>query len=77
MITIDKECQAVSRLFSKKSVRAKYPVYVKSENPIFKKKGSSYNLKNLREYQPFDDLRQIDWKLYGRTDRFYVKEFFE
>jgi len=77
MITIDKECEAVSRLFSKKSVRAKYPVYVKSENPIFKKKGTSYDLKNLREYQPFDDLRQIDWKLYGRTDRFYIKEFFE
>ena len=77
MIGIDKECEAVSRLFSKKSIRAKYPVYVKSENPIFKKKGTSYDLKNLREYQPFDDLRQIDWKLYGRSDRFYVKEFFE
>ena len=77
MITIDKECDAVSRLFSKKSVRAKYPVYVKSENPIFKKKGSSFNLKSLREYHPFDDLRQIDWKLYGRTDRFYIKEFYE
>jgi len=77
MISIDKECEAVSRLFSKKSIRAKYPVYVKSENPIFKKKGTSYDLKNLREYQPFDDLRQIDWKLYGRSDRFYIKEFFE
>jgi uncharacterized protein (DUF58 family) len=77
MIAIDKECEAVSRLFSKKSIRLKYPVYVKSENPIFKKKGTSYDLKNLREYQPFDDLRQIDWKLYGRTDRFYIKEFFE
>ena len=77
MIAIDKECETVSRLFSKKSIRAKYPVYVKSENPIFKKKGTSYDLKNLREYQPFDDLRQIDWKLYGRSDRFYIKEFFE
>jgi uncharacterized protein (DUF58 family) len=77
MIAIDKECEAVSRLFSKKSIRSKYPVYVKSENPVFKKKGTSYDLKNLREYQPFDDLRQIDWKLYGRTDRFYIKEFFE
>ena len=77
MISIDKECETVSRLFSKKSIRAKYPVYVKSENPIFKKKGTSYDLKNLREYQPFDDLRQIDWKLYGRSDRFYIKEFFE
>jgi hypothetical protein len=77
MIAIDKECEAVSRLFAKKSIRAKYPVYVKSENPIFKKKGTSYDLKNLREYQPFDDLRQIDWKLFGRSDRYYIKEFFE
>jgi len=77
MIAVDKECEAVSRLFSKKSIRSKYPVYVKSENPIFKKKGTSYDLKNLREYQPYDDLRQIDWKLYGRTDRYYIKEFFE
>ncbi|UCF98138.1 MAG: DUF58 domain-containing protein [Spirochaetaceae bacterium] len=77
MITIDKECEAVSRLFAKKSVRLKVPVGVKSENPIFRRKGSSFNLKSLREYQPFDDLRQIDWKLYGRTDRYYIKEFYE
>jgi hypothetical protein len=77
MILIDKECEAVSRLFAKKSVRLKIPVGVKSENPIFRRKGSSFNLKNLREYQPFDDLRQIDWKLFGRTDRYYIKEFYE
>jgi len=77
MIVIDKECEAVSRLFAKKSVRLKVPVGVKSENPIFRRKGSSFNLKSLREYQPFDDLRQIDWKLYGRTDRYYIKEFYE
>jgi uncharacterized protein (DUF58 family) len=77
MIAVDRECAAVSRLFAKKSVRFKVPVRLKSENPIFRRKGSSFNLKSLREYQPFDDLRQIDWKLYGRTDRFYIKEFFE
>ena len=75
MIVTDKECDAIATLFSKKSVRSKFPVYVKSENPMFKRKGSSFNLKNLREYHPFDDLRQIDWKLYGRTDRFFIKEF--
>jgi uncharacterized protein (DUF58 family) len=77
MITVDPECAAVSRLFAKKSLRFKVPVASKSENPIFRRKGSSFNLKSLREYQSFDDLRQIDWKLYGRTDRFYIKEFFE
>ena len=24
---------------------------------------------------PGDDIRRIDWRLFGRTDRFYVKEF--
>ncbi|MBA7625619.1 hypothetical protein ES703_33051 [subsurface metagenome] len=77
MVKIDSECNAIVNLFSTKSVKAKYPVYVKSENPLFKRKGTSFNLKNVREYQPFDDLRRIDWKLYGRTDRYYIKEFFE
>jgi len=77
MIPIDPECAAVSRLFAKKSLRLKVPVQTRSENPVFRRKGSSFNLKSLREYQPFDDLRQIDWKLYGRTDRYYINEFFE
>jgi len=52
-------------------------VTVRSENPVSRKKGSSFDLKNIREYQPFDDLRKIDWQLYGRSDRIYVKEFYE
>jgi len=30
-----------------------------------------------REYAPGDDLRFVDWKVYGRSDRFYVKQFSE
>jgi uncharacterized protein (DUF58 family) len=44
---------------------------------MFKRAGSSFDLKNIREYGPTDDPRRIDWKLMGRTDRLYVKEFFE
>jgi uncharacterized protein (DUF58 family) len=28
-----------------------------------------------RKYVPGDDLRRLDWRAYGRSDRFYVKEF--
>ena len=28
-----------------------------------------------REYAPGDDLRYLDWKVLGRTDRYYIKQF--
>jgi uncharacterized protein (DUF58 family) len=28
-----------------------------------------------RKYVPGDDLRRLDWRAYGRSDRFFVKEF--
>ena len=30
-----------------------------------------------REYSPGDDLRHIDWKVWSKTDRLYIKEFEE
>ncbi len=37
--------------------------------------GLSLDFAEHRAYQPGDDIRRIDWRVYGRTDRFYVKEF--
>src|SRR5262245_58561698 len=28
-----------------------------------------------REYSPGDDIRHIDWKVFGRTERFYLKQY--
>ncbi len=39
------------------------------------RKGSSSDFAQHRSYQPGDDLRRIDWRVYGRTDRFYIKEY--
>lgn len=39
------------------------------------RKGSSLDFAQHRSYQPGDDLRRIDWRVFGRTDRFYVKEY--
>jgi uncharacterized protein (DUF58 family) len=32
------------------------------------------NLVSIRNYQPGDDLRQLDWKMFARTERYYIKE---
>jgi len=40
-------------------------------------KGFSVEFMEYRPYVPGDDLRRLDWKLFARTDRLYVKEFEE
>jgi uncharacterized protein (DUF58 family) len=39
--------------------------------------GSSLEFKDHREYQPGDDLRQIDWNAFARSDKLIVKLFRE
>lgn len=40
-------------------------------------KGFSVEFAEYRQYTPGDDPRHIDWKVYARSDRYYVKEFEE
>ncbi len=40
-------------------------------------RGFSAEFAELRGYRPGDDLRHIDWRMYARSDRFYVKQFEE
>ncbi len=37
--------------------------------------GFSVEFAEHREYSPGDDLRYVDWKVFGRTDKFYIKQF--
>ena len=39
------------------------------------RRGSSLDFAQHRSYQPGDDLRRIDWRVYGRTDLFFIKEY--
>ena len=39
------------------------------------RRGASLDFAQHRSYQPGDDLRRIDWRVYGRTNRFYIKEY--
>lgn len=39
------------------------------------RRGAGYDLLTLRDYQPQDDLRHIDWKSTARAQRLIVREF--
>ncbi len=38
-------------------------------------RGASVEFAEYRKYAPGDDTRRLDWRVYARTDRFYIKEF--
>ena len=40
-------------------------------------KGFSVEFAEHRQYMPGDSIRYVDWKVYGKTDRFYIKEYEE
>ena len=39
--------------------------------------GFSIEFAEHREYVPGDDLRYVDWKVYGKTDKYYLKQYEE
>lgn len=38
-------------------------------------RGSSLEFAQYRKYVPGDDTRRLDWRTWGRSDRYYIKEF--
>lgn len=44
----------------------------KHRSPI---RGSSVEFAQYRKYVPGDDTRRLDWRTWGRSDRYYIKEF--
>ena len=38
-------------------------------------KGASVEFADHRQYVKGDNLRNLDWKVFGRTERYYVKRF--
>lgn len=38
-------------------------------------RGFSIEFAEHREYAPGDDLRYVDWKVFGRTDKYYLKQY--
>lgn len=40
-------------------------------------RGFSVEFAEHRQYSPGDDLRHLDWRVYGKLDRFYIKQYEE
>jgi uncharacterized protein (DUF58 family) len=36
--------------------------------------GAGQEFSQYRSYEPGDDLRQLDWKMYARSERYYIKQ---
>lgn len=39
--------------------------------------GSSLEFSDFREYHSGDDVRQLDWNVYARTEKYYIKRFLD
>ena len=39
--------------------------------------GFSVEFAEHRQYMPGDEIRRVDWKVYGKTDRYYIKQYEE
>ena len=42
---------------------------------VSRSRGSSVEFRDYRQYVPGDDRALIDWRVYGRTDRFYLRTY--
>ena len=40
-------------------------------------KGSSVEFSDYRQYVPGDDVRHVDWKVFGRKERLYIRQYEE
>ena len=38
-------------------------------------RGFSVEFNDYRQYHRGDDMRHVDWKLYARSDKFYIKQY--
>ncbi|MFO0813740.1 MAG: DUF58 domain-containing protein [Gemmatales bacterium] len=67
--------QAVSRI-ARLDLRARHVVegFISGmhKSPFF---GHSVEFVQHRDYTPGDDIRHLDWKVWSKTDRFYIKQF--
>jgi|GEM_PF-993216 len=73
---IDPDCAALAAAFLRRTPRRPPEGLSSSGDPMYRRTGGSFDLKNIRDYSPGDDPRRVDTKLFARTGKLFVKEFF-
>lgn len=69
--------QFLSKLQHKKLAMKRFKKGKNSGNYLTKKTGVSNEFNDYRVYQRGDDIRQIDWNVYGRTKKHYIKTYLD
>ena len=49
----------------------------KSGRHVSPNKGFSVVFAEHRQYTPGDDIKNLDWRVYGKNDKYYIKEYIE
>jgi uncharacterized protein (DUF58 family) len=69
------DAQALSRVSSLKITAMNLVEGLLTGQHRSRHKGSSVEFAEYKDYSPGDEVRHIDWKVVGKTDKYHVKQF--
>ena len=73
--TLDSDSEILSRIASLNIRATKLVEGLLSGHHRSKHKGSSVEFADYKDYTPGDELKHIDWKVVGKTDKHQIKQF--
>jgi uncharacterized protein (DUF58 family) len=73
--TFSYDPEVLARISSLKMRALKLVEGLLSGNHRSRHKGSSVEFAEYKDYSPGDEIRHIDWKVVGKTDKYHVKQF--
>lgn len=69
------DAQALSRVASLKMTAMNLVEGLLTGQHRSRHKGSSVEFAEYKDYSPGDEVRHIDWKVVGKTDKYHIKQF--
>ena len=69
------DAQVLSRISTLKMTAMNFVEGLLTGQHRSRHKGSSVEFAEYKDYSPGDEIRHIDWKVVGKTDKYHVKQF--